>query len=77
MGRQLTKKEMKEVKGGGSCCAHLDDYCGDCGSFHISCGYTMAEAKAQATKLAIMADNNGYGEVRGMWCCSSCPDYYY
>ncbi|MBX9785118.1 MAG: hypothetical protein K2X48_17665 [Chitinophagaceae bacterium] len=72
LGQQLTKKEMKEVKGGGPCCARLDDMCGDCGSTHQTCGLSMAEAKREATRLAIMADNNGYGSVRGMWCCASC-----
>lgn len=59
LGQQLTKKEMKEVKGGGSCCWHNNVT----GAY--VCGLTKAEA------IAANDNNNPVDK----WCCSSCPKF--
>jgi hypothetical protein len=62
LGQQLTKKEMKEVKGGlaaGSCCAHSD-------SGYVSCGISKETARQRADQYASDTGNQAF------WCCASC-----
>lgn len=80
LGQQLTKKEMKNINGGGTCCAHLSDSCADCGTGHWVCGLSKKDAIKKADELALWADymadqypGIGYEGVGGMWCCASCP----
>jgi len=59
LGQQLTKKEMKELKGGvsetgGTCCAHSNDW------VHMQCGLSKKDAKDQAPAMG------------GLWCCDHC-----
>jgi hypothetical protein len=42
LGQQLTKKEMKEIKGGGTCCTHTLDWS------ERSCGLSIDDAQAGA-----------------------------
>lgn len=62
LGQQLTKKEMKEVKGGGTCCAHYSEAPGNS---VWKCGLTKAVAMEQADAFAV---ENGEAN----WCCVSC-----
>ena len=69
LGRQLNKKEMREVKGGGTCCAHYNTGCADVGGAASCCGggnLTKAQAMEMADSMA-MDDDDG-----ASWCCSSC-----
>ncbi|WP_212004517.1 hypothetical protein [Chitinophaga sp. HK235] len=70
LGRQLSKKEMRDVKGGGTCCAHYNTGCADTCGPASCCGggnLTMAEAKEKATEMALEPGSDG-----ASWCCSSC-----
>ena len=64
LGQQLTKKEMKEIKGGGTCCAHVSEAPGN----EIwSCNLTKDAAISTAGQMAYQYGTNAY------WCCASCP----
>lgn len=67
LGRSLSNSEKKKIMGGtlappGTCCYH------DAGWANYECCYgcTLAEAKAEATALAIATGNHWY------YCCASC-----
>ena len=66
LGQQLTKNEMKQIKGG--CCAHYNVELG--GDNGMTCGLSMAQAKAMALEMAmeVLAPEHGGAS----WCCASC-----
>jgi hypothetical protein len=61
LGQQLTKKEMKEVTGGGTCCAHSD-------AGYESYGLSKGDAIKYANQYASQTGN------RTFWCCASCKN---
>jgi hypothetical protein len=56
LGQQLTKKEMKEVTGGGTCCAHSD-------AGYESCGLSKGDAIKYANQYASQTGNRHFGAV--------------
>lgn len=60
LGQQLTKQEMKEIKGGGTCCAHSP-------AGYESCGLDRETAINRANAYASETGN------RTFWCCDNCP----
>ena len=66
LGQQLTKNEMKQIKGG--CCAHYNVSVG--GDNGMTCGLTQAQAHTMATEMAMEIQPEGYGGAS--WCCASC-----
>jgi len=62
LGQQLTKKEMKNVMGGGTCCYHNQGWT----EYECCNGCTLAESKKEATKHAIATGN------RWFYCCANC-----
>lgn len=62
LGQILTKKEMKEVKGGGDCCWHNSDW----SAHECSGGMSLSEARDAANDIAATT-----GE-RTFYCCASC-----
>lgn len=65
LGQQLTKKEMKEIKGGGTCCAHSASDAGEFGT--VECGLSKKDAQKLADQIA-------FTEGSGYWCCASCAN---
>jgi hypothetical protein len=68
LGQQLTKNEMKEVKGGGTCCAHyVANGCEDVGGGPVwICGLSKSQAMATADAAV------GVETEQAFWCCASC-----
>lgn len=45
--KRLNRKEMRQIKGGGTCCAHTADWS------LVQCGLTKAEAESAASNYHI------------------------
>ncbi len=60
--KKLVGGYMEDPGGGGTCCAHSDDWVS-----YVSCGLDSATAQAYASQYAQQTGNHGY------WCCASCP----